>query len=82
MSISIRKNKNHKKQRLFCEICKAVLKNALDFDSSDSFGCCEMCRLKWVEPRVKEYMSGWRPSREDINEEIGKRNSLPLGFAI
>ncbi len=82
MSIRIRKDRSVKKQKIFCEICSAVLKNSLDFNSSDAYGCCEMCRLRWVESRVESYLSGWRPKKEDVDDEIDKRNSLPLNFTI
>jgi hypothetical protein len=80
--IPIRKPKGFKKKKISCQICDTVLKSFLDFSSSDNFDCCETCRVKWVESRKEDYLSGWRPSEEEVLREINKRNSLPLSFTI
>jgi hypothetical protein len=80
--IKIIKPKHFSKKRTFCCLCETVLRNVLDFESSDKYGCCEECRLKWVEARREEYLAGWRPDKESIIEEIEKRKSIPLSFVV
>ena len=80
--IVIKKPKNLQKKSMYCEICDAVLVNSLDILSSDKNGCCEMCRIKWVEPRKELYASGWRPTKEEVALEMEKRKSLPLSFTV
>tara|TARA_R110001583_G_scaffold7985_13_gene38977 strand:+ start:17488 stop:17739 length:252 start_codon:yes stop_codon:yes gene_type:complete len=80
--IAIIKPKNFKKGQISCGICDFILTNSLDIISSDVYDCCEQCRIKWVESRKREYKAGWRPSDEDILEEIKKRKALPLRFMV
>jgi len=80
--VTIVKPKNFNKGRVSCGICDFILVNSLDIISSDEYGCCEKCRIRWVESRRDEYKMGWRPSDEEVAEEIKKRKALPLGFMI
>ena len=80
--IIVKKSKNIQNKSMYCEICSAVLVNSLDILSSDDNGCCEMCRVKWVEPRKDLYAAGWRPSTEEVYLEVEKRKSLPLSFTV
>lgn len=80
--IAIIKPKNFKKGKISCGICDFILTNSLDIISSDTYDCCEECRIKWVEARKDEYRLGWRPTAEEISEEIKKRKALPLRFMV
>ena len=53
--IAIIKPKNFKKGKISCGICDFILTNSLDIISSDTYDCCEECRIKWVEARKDEY---------------------------
>jgi hypothetical protein len=80
--IVVVKPKNFNKRKAFCGICDSILTTSLDIIASDEYDCCERCRIKWVEPRKEAYKEGWRPSEDEVLEEIKKRKALPLSFMI
>ena len=64
---------------LFCEICNFVMNKSEDDESYRKFKCCHECRLKFAEPRSKQWASGWRPKKPDIEEhkkEIESRSQV------
>ena len=60
----------------FCSICNFPLITIDDFKKNDEYDCCEECFLKFVEPRKQEWLAGYRPTKERIDEYINFRKQL------
>jgi len=67
---------------LFCPVCKFAMSNYADFSSYDSLSCCDFCAKKWGERNRKKWLSGWRPSKDDIKNEISYRKKLKILFSF
>lgn len=62
---------------VFCPICEAIMLTSYDEDAYNKFGCCDGCASVWAYPRREEWLSGWRPTREEV--ETRRRTNLILG---
>jgi hypothetical protein len=72
------KNKNAQQLiPLFCTICSFPLLSHDDFMSQREYSCCLKCNMRWVEPDKNRWLDGWRPSKEQINEELKRINKRP-----
>ena len=56
---------------MFCPICEFVMNTSDDFDFYEEFSCCSECGMKFAQSRPDEWLSGWRPQPDEI-EEIKK----------
>lgn len=63
---------------LFCDICSSPIMTMNDISTENEYGCCESCALKWVDIDRERWLSGWRPSAEDVNNEMIKKYSRGL----
>ena len=70
------------RSKLFCTICSFAISTFSDSQSLKENGCCETCRTKFVEPRMKKWKSGWRPSKKEVNEFVENFSMLPNSFEI
>ena len=55
-----------------CSVCDHLHRSYEDEVSHGEFGCCYRCAQKWAYPRRKEWNSGWRPTKEQI--ELAERD--------
>ena len=62
-----------KEENFFCKLCSFPLISYIDFRRHEEYSACENCFLHFVEARKKEWLEGWRPSEEIINEYIKAR---------
>jgi hypothetical protein len=53
--------------RLFCSVCKYVLKTHLDETANEKYECCHDCFLRFAEARKDEWLQGWRPKKEVLD---------------
>ncbi len=63
---------------LFCPVCEFCIKSPEDILYYKKFCCCTLCAFKWAEINSEKWLSGWRPSQEEIKEEIEKRKKIPI----
>lgn len=58
----------------WCPICNLVMKggSAGDDKTYFKFGCCRYCYVEFVEHREEKWLSGWRPSPEQVARMIEK----------
>ena len=54
----------------FCPVCGGLMKGKSTCTFYD-FGCCIDCKIQWVEGREARWLSGWRPSSEDVRRMKG-----------
>ena len=62
---------------LDCPVCGFLMRDQMDIISYNEFTCCDACSLKWAQPRRKDWCNGWRPSHQEIHEEVLIRGSKP-----
>jgi len=67
---------------IVCPECSFLMKTSDDAESYQEFNCCFDCKMKWAERRRKDWMLGWRPTKNEINDEIRKRKKIPPAFHL
>ena len=68
------------KSFIWCNICEFVLKSIDDIELNRKYGCCEECWLTFGQMRKQEWLTGWRPSQEDLNRYKDKRRILNINI--
>ena len=58
---------------LLCPVCGVSMLAADDTHVYLKYSCCSLCALRWVDVRRDEWCSGWRPSQEDVAQELARR---------
>lgn len=61
---------------VFCAICDHAMRSRDDEIDWRSYGCCNRCAQRWAHSRKDAWMSGWRPSAEQVLNAESER--LPL----
>jgi len=61
---------------LFCEVCNLSLDYFLDYNYFQRFKCCRNCSMKWAEYQSDKWLSGWRPSPEEVDKYKQERISI------
>lgn len=56
-----------------CPVCFLPMRTADDSVTFREIGCCEECKLRWAESRLDEWKSGWRPTRDEVDESVQAR---------
>lgn len=54
---------------LFCPVCTHLMKTSFDDETYSKYKCCENCANRWVYKNKKEWLDGWRPTKEEIIEK-------------
>lgn len=67
---------------LFCPICDLMMRTDDDSRRWRENQCCHKCSMKWVDPARERWANGWRPSREEVQDEVAYRTSLPIGVKL
>jgi hypothetical protein len=60
----------------FCGTCEFPHDANRDWMYFEKFEMCQECAMTLVEARQSEWLSGWRPSREQIDMYINSRMQL------
>ena len=68
--------------QMFCPICKFAMSSFSDTESFKKNKCCETCRIKFVEPRKKEWSAGWRPTKAEVEKYVNSFSFRPNSFQI
>lgn len=58
---------------IFCPVCEKSMNARIDEIYYGKFECCADCGMKWAEVNRSKWKEGWRPSRDNIKEEIKNR---------
>ena len=56
----------------WCPICGGLMKGQRSTFSYYDYGCCEGCKIYWLEDRpdrITLWMGGWRPSPEEVQRK-------------
>ena len=53
--------------QMFCQICDFVMTSYSDYEMHEKYSSCKECFLKFIEPRKKQWLAGWRPTTNEIN---------------
>lgn len=62
---------------LFCPVCEMTMTTADDSQSYRKYECCRPCACRWAEWKT-EWSDGWRPSSQEIQEDLARRHARPF----
>jgi hypothetical protein len=62
---------------LFCSLCGFLFKGMEDIIMFKRYDVCSECGLKWAQNRELEWLAGWRPLPEKIDNYIDDRLRIP-----
>ena len=65
---------------LFCPLCDFVMIPEKDLDYLKKYNACFSCSTKWAEPNLEKWKRGWRPTSEQIKDELLKRKTEFISF--
>ena len=58
---------------IFCNLCGKAMSTRMDEAYYKEFECCHLCAMKWAESDSNRWSSGWRPTKDEVKEEIKNR---------
>ena len=58
---------------VFCPVCEKSMNARIDEIYYKEFSCCSDCGMKWAEPNREKWSDGWRPTKQQVKEEIKNR---------
>ena len=64
-----------RKEERTCTTCKTYSFSPKDDLYMNRFKCCFRCYIEFVEYREEKWLSGKRPSKENINEALKRRKN-------
>ena len=67
---------------LFCPICNFAVRTYEDRSCYESKQCCSKCAMVFADSRLDEWKDGWRPTTEQIQEEVNRRLSIPVSVDL
>jgi hypothetical protein len=76
--IRVRPKGMHSGRPVFCPVCSHFMVSHYDSSAYDEFKCCEACSTRWARRRREEWTDGWRPTIEELGQELIRRNALYL----
>jgi hypothetical protein len=65
-----------------CPVCSFLMRGSSDSESYFKFKCCFDCDMKWAQSRKKDWEDGWRPTDDEIKQEISQRKKIPPAFHL
>jgi hypothetical protein len=74
----------HRRQStpFICDVCSMIMKDSDDIHYFHKYGCCYDCGLCWADSRRDLWLKGWRPSKNDIQDRVEARKSIPLRIRL
>ena len=60
---------------VFCPVCTKMTTSQYDELSYEKFKCCDDCANTWAYARKDDWMTGWRPSKEEVEKVVTSRCS-------
>jgi hypothetical protein len=70
-------NKLSNRNPLACPVCKILLRDRNDMLAQSSYGCCRLCEIEVAYPNKSKWMSGWRPTGDELEGIRKKRKQVP-----
>lgn len=65
---------------LFCPICETVYRSSKDEECHIIYGCCDRCVLEHLgsAPSFEDWLNGWRPSKESVDQAVCRRPPMSV----
>ena len=73
--VVIKKKTRNENIKRTCPVCKTYSFSPKDDLYMNRFKCCFRCYIEFVEYREEKWLSGKRPSKENINEALKRRKN-------
>ena len=67
---------------LKCPVCLMLLSVSEDSEYFRALSCCYKCGLKWADSNKEKWETGWRPSLDEISEEVKFRQTIPVSVNL
>jgi len=67
---------------LWCPVCMLLMRSSDDAQYFRTKKCCSRCGMKWADPNMNRWKTGWRPSHDEIDEEVKLRQSVPIAINL
>lgn len=64
-----------KKHPIFCPVCDHIMRTGLDEISFKKFECCDSCATFWAYPNKEKWLTGWRPSPDEVSNKYNIRHT-------
>ena len=61
---------------LFCPLCEFIMNSHYDDDAHKNFQCCDNCANEWAYKNANKWVSGWRPTSEQVNDAVKARAKI------
>lgn len=61
-------NQSSDSNPLFCPVCDSIMNSVYDDEMYRKYTCCDSCANRWAYKNSDAWLSGWRPSPEEINK--------------
>ena len=79
LSVTVIRPINKKeKLGLSCPVCDTMVRGVEDSKEISRLGACRQCTDKWTYANYDDWMSGWRPSTDQVAAELKERKSMPI----
>ena len=65
-----------------CPVCKMMICSSDDAEYFKKKKCCSKCGMKWADSNLEKWMSGWRPSKEEIDSFVAERREAPVVLSL
>lgn len=69
-----------KRTPLACALCNRLLRSIEDAEAIDEFECCAACAMRWAHPDRGRWLAGWRPTTQQINDDLLSRPGIQIPF--
>ena len=70
-------NEDIKVTPLFCPICDEAMRDPADPESFEKWEACSRCAEFFAYPRRDVWLTGWRPSSEELDKYRSEREKIP-----
>lgn len=67
---------------LACPVCNHLLRTSDDEAHYLRFECCNRCADRWAYPHQDRWSRGWRPSDEEVADDVSTRRPLTVRFVV
>lgn len=67
---------------LCCPVCNLLMRSKEDEIAYNDLKCCDRCSMSWAASRREKWKSGWRPSLDDIQQNVNQRPSLIVNIDV
>lgn len=61
-----------------CPVCHMLMHSSDDTEYFRQKSCCSKCGMKWADPNLPKWREGWRPSVDEVNDDVALRQQVPV----